>query len=114
MNEFIDMIKDKKYVIRVRGFRLFCKQAKWDKNNIINENIEDVLEILNDEKPTAIRQALEALKEIVTYKKELNPIIKEKVLKIDYFKYKETMHKLIFKDIENLLTLIEENKGEKK
>jgi len=28
LNEFIAMLKSEKYVIRIRGFRLICKQAK--------------------------------------------------------------------------------------
>ena len=110
IDEFIKMVHNEKCVIRVRGFRLFCKQAKWDKTNIINKNIEDVLVILNDDKPTAVRQALAALKDVVIYKKELRDIIKEKVLKIDYLRYNESMHSLIFKDMENLISLIDKEK----
>ena len=35
------------------------------------KNIDEALLILKDEKPTAVRQALAALAEIVTYKPEL-------------------------------------------
>ena len=110
MDKFIDMVKSKKYVIRVRGFRLFCKQARWDVDNVINQNIEEVLSILNDEKPTAVRQALSALKEVVLYKSELVDIIKERVLAIDYYKHKETMHSLIAKDIRELVEVMDKMK----
>lgn len=66
--EFADMIKSDKYVLRVRGFRLFCRQARWDKDYVLDENIDEALLILKDEKPTAVRQALAALAEIVAYK----------------------------------------------
>ena len=110
MDKFIDMVKSKKYVIRVRGFRLFCKQARWDVDNVINQNIEEVLSILNDDKPTAVRQALSALKDVVLYKSELVDIIKERVLAIDYYKYKETMHSLIAKDIRELVEVMDKMK----
>ena len=110
MDKFIDMVKSEKYVIRVRGFRLFCKQARWDVDNVINQNIEEVLSILNDEKPTAVRQALSALKEVVLYKSELVDIIKERVLAIDYYKHKETMHSLIAKDIGELVEIMNKMK----
>ncbi|MCP1100954.1 hypothetical protein M2454_000172 [Aequitasia blattaphilus] len=103
IDKFVEMIGDKKYVIRVRGFRLFCKQAQWDSDGVIDENIEEALCILNDEKPTAVRQALASLKDLVLYKEELRDIVKEKVLAIDYYKYKDTMHSLIAKDIDSLL-----------
>ena len=38
---FIEMTASEKYVIRVRGFRLLCKQAKWDSKNIINKNLKE-------------------------------------------------------------------------
>ena len=107
IDKFIDMTGSEKYVVRVRGFRLFCKQAKWDVNNIIDENLKDTLSILNDEKPTAVRQALTALHDLVLYKEELRDFVKERVLAIDYYKYKDTMHSLIAKDIQNLLNIIE-------
>lgn len=49
MDKFIEMTASEKYVIRVRGFRLFCKQARWDVDYKINENINLALKILNDE-----------------------------------------------------------------
>ena len=104
---FIEMTASKKYVIRVRGFRLLCKQAKWDNKNIINKNLKEILNILEDEKPTAVRQALSTLKDIIIHKKELHSIIKEKVSLIDYLKYKDTMDNLIYKDMQNLLQLID-------
>lgn len=108
IEQFIEMMHSEKYVIRVRGFRLCCKQAKWDSKGVIDENIEEILQILNDEKPTAVRQALAALQDLVLYKKELNETIKKHVLAIDYLRYKETMHSLIAKDIHVLIDKMDE------
>lgn len=110
IDKFIEMIKSDKYVIRVRGFRLYCKQGKWDIDNKINESITEALNILNDEKPTAVRQALTALKYLVPYKKELINQVEESALSIDYLRYKDTMHSLISKDIQSLINVINENK----
>lgn len=108
INKFILMVNSDKYVIRVRGFRLLCKQAKWDTDNIIDKNLDTALNILNDEKPTAVRQALTALLEVVPYKKNLCEKIRQRLLEIDYLRYKDTMHNLIAKDIETLLKKISE------
>jgi len=108
LNEFIEMLKSEKYVIRVRGFRLLCKQAKWDRGNKINAAIEDILTAVHDEKPTAVRQALQYLEYVVPYKKELNDRIKETALSIDCSKFKDTMQPLIENDIRSLVQLIEE------
>jgi len=107
LDEFIEMIKSEKYAIRVRGFRLLCKQAKWDRDNRINEVIEDILAAVNDEKPTAVRQALQYLEYVVPYKKELGNKIKEMALAIDCSKFKDTMRPLIEKDIQRLVQFVE-------
>jgi hypothetical protein len=108
IDKFVNMINSEKYVIRVRGFRLFCKQAKWDRDNILDENIDAALRILNDEKPTAVRQALAALPDIIRYKPDLREIVKNAVYDINYMRYKDTMHSLIARDIQGVLHVIEE------
>lgn len=107
LDEFISMLGSEKYVIRVRGFRLLFKQAKWDRNNKINEAIEAILAAVHDEKPTAVRQALQYLGWVVPYKVELNNRIKETALSIDCSQSKDTMQPLIAKDIQSLVKLIE-------
>jgi len=57
-----------------------------------------------------VRQELSALKEVVLYKSELVDIIKDRVLAIDYYKYKETMHSLIAKDIGELVEAMDKVK----
>jgi len=108
IEKFVNMINSDKYVLRVRGFRLFCKQAKWDRDNILDENIDAALHILNDEKPTAVRQALAALSDVVRYKPELRQTVKKAVSAINYLRYKETMHSLLAKDMQKVLGLIQE------
>lgn len=109
INKFIAMLDSEKYVMRVRGFRLFCSQAKWDKDNVIDRNLSSALNILNDEKPTAVRQALAALQEVVLHKSNLREEIRQRLLEIDYLRYKDTMHSLIAKDIEALLKNMDES-----
>jgi len=107
-DKFLNMLENEKYTIRVRGFRLLCKQAKWDEENKIDKKIDIILKTINDEKPTAVRQKLKALENIARYKKSLRPKIKDKVLSIDYLEFKDTMQNLIQKDIKNLLQIIED------
>lgn len=106
MDKFIEMISSEKYVIRVRGFRLFCKQARWDVDNRIDESLDTALNILEDEKPTAVRMSLAALHELVSYKRELLGTVTQRVLAINYLRYKDTMHSLLQKDIRSLLDAI--------
>ncbi len=102
IDNFISMLDDKSNVIKVRGFRLLCKQARWDKDRKIDANIKKILLVLNDPKPTTVRQALQFLKsDVMPYKKELHKIIKESVSAIDLSRFNaNTMRPLIEKDIE--------------
>lgn len=108
---FLEMLDNEKSFIRVRGFRLICKNAKWDKYNKIDDSIDKILQELNDEKPTSVRQCLKAIEEIIMYKPNLKYTIKEKLLKINYLNYKDSMQSLIFKDVEKILMLINEREG---
>lgn len=104
---FVSMTGSKKYVLRVRGFRLFCKQAQWDTDNLIDRGLAAALQILDDEKPTAVRQALAALYDVIPYKKNLHEQIRARVRTIDYLRYKDTMHSLLASDIEALLSAMD-------
>ena len=108
---FLEMLDNEKSFIRVRGFRFICKNAKWDKYNKIDDSIDKILQELNDEKTTSVRQCLKAIEEIIMYKPNLKYTIKEKLLKINYLNYKDSMQSLIFKDVEKLLMLINEREG---
>ena len=91
--------------MRVRGFRLICKQAKWDTNNKINDNIQKMLNDLNNLKPTEVRQDLKYINEMILYKPKLKNIIQKNLKEFDFTKFKDTMSPLIKKDIEKILEL---------
>lgn len=107
-DKFLEMLSHEKSYVRVRAFRLICKNAKWDSKNKINASIGKILSELDDEKPTAVRQCLAALKDIVENKKELVSAINTKLLSIDHLKYKDSMQGLIFKDINEVLSLLKQ------
>lgn len=101
--KFAEMVESPLYNLRVRGFRLFCHQAKWDVNFVIDDNIEKVLTILHDPKPTAVRMALAALQDVWEQKPELRDTIEKAVRRIPYARYKDSMRGLISKDAQKLL-----------
>lgn len=102
-DEFLKMLNNEKTFIRVRGFRLICSLAKWDNENKINKNIGIILEEIEDEKGTSVRQCLEKLNLVLMYKTELTDIIENKLRNLDLSKYKESMQSLIKKDIDYIL-----------
>ena len=104
---FADMVSDRAWAVRCRGFRLFCKQARWDTDGVIDCCLDRALAILEDEKPTAVRQALAALLDVVPYKPELWPVIRVRLETMDLSRYKDSMSPLIQKDMETLLNAMQ-------
>lgn len=100
---FTDMVGDRSYAVRVRGFRLFCRQARWDAVGVVDRNLDRALAILMDEKPTAVRQALASLEELLPYKRGLWPVIRQRLEAMEPGQYRETVAPLIEKDIRRLL-----------
>ena len=105
-DEFLELMKSKSSFVRTRGFRLACAQAKWDVDEKIEKNLDRLLSMLNDQKPTAVRQCLAALHIVVLYKPNLAERIGGNLDTIDLSKYKDSMSPLIQKDIEELRRLI--------
>lgn len=102
-DEFLKLLCSESSYVRTRGFRMCCSQSKWDKDNKIDCNIDEMLVMLEDEKPTAVRQSIAALHQILLYKPELYEVIKNKVDSLCLDKYKDSMIPLIKKDIEELM-----------
>ena len=108
-DDFISLLDDKSSYIRTRGLVLSCAQARWDKEEKLQTNIELLLSLLHDEKPTVVRQCLAVLHEVVLYKPELTDRISLGLTKIDVTKYKESMEPLIKKDIADLKRVLSIN-----
>ena len=97
------MLFNEKSYIKMRGFRIICKLSKWDKDNKINNIIDSLLQVLDDEKPTIVRQCLSSLNNLLLYKIELSEKVENKLKKLDLSKYKDSMKPLIQKDIDCIL-----------
>lgn len=105
-DEIKNMLYNEKSYIKMRGFRIICKLSKWDKDNKINNIIDDLLQILDDEKLTIVRLCLSSLNNLLLHKIDLSNKIENKLKNIDLSKYKDSMRPLIKKDIDYLLERI--------
>lgn len=105
-DSYLHALQDKNSCVRARGFKLICHNAKWDSEGRINKNIHTILNALDDEKGTIVRQCLSVLSDIGFYKKELIPAIKKKLNQMDYFKHKESMQGLLKKDTQYVLSML--------
>ena len=101
--DFQNMLLDKNSAVKMRGFRIICKLSKWDKKNKIENVIDNLLKVLDDDKPTIVRQCLSVIDYLLLYKPELSEKIKYQLEQTDYSKYKDSMKPLIKKDIDSIL-----------
>ena len=106
--EFAKMLESKSSFVRARGFMLICNQAKWANNGQIDSVFNQMLPLLNDTKPTVVRQCLTALKEVILFRAEMTEQIKKAITEINLNAYKDSMSSLIKKDIEELETIFGE------
>ena len=97
------MLFNEKSYIKMRGFRIICILSKWDKDNKINNIIDSLLQVLDDEKPTIVRQCLSSLNNLLLYKIDLSEKVENKLKNMDLSKYKDSMKPLIQKDIDCIL-----------
>jgi hypothetical protein len=103
---FVDKLKSDNSYQRSIGLMLIAENARWDTQNKTEDMINDYLQLIYDEKPITIRQCIQSLVKIVTYKPSLGAVIAEKMLSYDLMSVKETMRKSILLDILNLLCII--------
>ena len=106
--EFVELLDHKKSYVRIRALILCCSQARWDNEGIIAKYFPQMLHIIHDEKPTVVRQSLNALKEVVVFRPELSEAILAELGKMEISKYKDSMISLIQKDVDELKDLIRE------
>ncbi|MDD7272218.1 MAG: hypothetical protein PUH25_10120 [Spirochaetales bacterium] len=103
---FYSLINQKSSFQRARGFILCCSLARHDSEGKLARVFPIMLKLLNDDKPTVVRQCLNALHEVVLYRPELSDEIKEALKGIDLSKYKDSMTPLIEKDIKSLESIL--------
>ena len=107
IDDFASMLQDKSSFIRTRFFILICDQARWANKGQIEGVFKKMKPLLNDPKPTVVRQCLNALHEVAIYRPELSDTIYNEISKIDLSIYKDTMAPLIKKDIDELIKIVE-------
>ena len=102
-----DMLDSDNSYIRTRGLTLIAYNAKWDKNNKIDEIIDEYLKHIEDVKPITARQCIKLLPMIAKNKPELKCDIVFALQKADISIYADSMQPLVYKDIQNSLAEIE-------
>lgn len=105
-DKFLCFLKEKSSYMRGKGIILILVNAKWDKENQIEKNINIILNSLRDEKPSVIRQTIKYLPLLVKYKRPLKEQVAKALEEIPVEEFKESMAPLIKKDIKLALEQI--------
>ena len=107
---FAELLQDKSSYVRTRAFILICNQARWANDGQLAAVFDQMCLLLNEPKPTVVRQCLSALREVVLFRPELSDKIENALTEIDVSKYKDSMSSLILKDVDELRNLLLERK----
>lgn len=103
IDNFIEMIDNSNSYIRTRGLLLISCNAKWDKDNRIDEIIDKYLKHITDKSPITARKCIKAIPNIAKYKKDLREDIIYALKNADTEIYKDSMQPLVYKDIVSAL-----------
>lgn len=107
LNDFASLLTDESSYVRTRGFVLCCSQARWDRDGRIKAILPEMMPLLNDRKPTVVRQCLKALTEVAMYLPELNDELKKEISGINLTGYKDSMAPLIKRDMDEVMKWID-------
>lgn len=102
-----DMLENDNSYIRTRGLTLIAYNAKWEKDNKIDEIIDRYLTHITDVKPITARQCIKLLPTIAKHKPELKNDIISALGKADPSFYDDSMQLLVYKDIQRTLKEIQ-------
>ena len=106
---FCEKLRSTNSYQRSIGVMLIAANVKWDRENSIDNIIDDYLRILYDEKPITVRQCIQSLDKIVTYRSDLHNKVANELISIDIMGFKPTMRKLVLYDILNILVLMKKH-----
>ena len=102
-DQFVAMSEDDNSYIRTRGLLLIAANARWDKDNKIDECIDRLLKHILDAKPITSRQFIKVLPELAAAKPDLAADIKDALRWADTEIYADSMQPLVYKDIQTAL-----------
>lgn len=106
---FADKLKSDNSYQRSIGLMLMAQNARWDTLGKLDAAMDEYLSCVHDEKPITVRQCIQALINVVPYKKDLHDKIGQALMSIDIAAMRPTMRKLVLLDILQVLLQIRQH-----
>lgn len=100
---FLEKLSSPNSYQRSIGLMLMAENARWDADGRFDTDIDLFLSFCDDEKPITVRQCVQSLYTVITYKKHLYGKIADKLLSIEIIKRRESQRKILLMDILNVL-----------
>lgn len=107
MDRLSDMLESDNSYIRTRGLTLLAYNARWDRDNKIDEIIDGYLKHITDVKSITARQCIKLLPMLAKDKPELKEDILSALHRADVSFYEDSMRPLVYKDIQKALKEIQ-------
>ena len=95
---------------RTRGILLIAANARWDRENQLDEHIDELLQRLPEGKPIEARQWIRAVGQIAAAKPDLAEDIAQALCSLNTYRYPGSMQKLIREDIAVALEMARSNR----
>lgn len=103
---FLSMLESSNSFVRTRGLRLLVLNSNKDYGNLIEGHLSDLLNMLNDKSPIAVRQLLKSLPILAERRPDLKNQIIEALAKASFSQYRDSMAPLLEKDREIALDIL--------
>lgn len=108
---FEELLDNTNSYFRTRAIILIAANTKWDRENKIDEIIDQLLKHVEDEKPITARQCIKVLPSVARYKPHLTSDIIWALRNAKTYMYQDSMKTLVDKDINKALKCIDKITG---
>lgn len=107
MGTFFNMLSHDNSYIRTRGLLLIVENAKWDKENTIDEGLDDILPHITDAKPITARQFIQSLPTLALAKPQMRATLLHHLSNAHTWRYPLSMRGLVERDIQKTIAAIQ-------
>ena len=107
-DELTAMLGARSAYARTRGFLLIVASAGWDEAGFVEGAFERMAALLHDEKPTVVRQCVQALPRLAQAKPQMAKRIVASLESVDAGGYRDSMQPLIAADVAEALAAARE------
>lgn len=113
LSRLVALLSSDNSYVRTRALLLIAANARWDTENLLDENIERILSHVLDPKPVTARQFIQALPGLARYKPDLREAILSALSKADTARYPSSMRPLVDRDIRTAILAITKTPNQK-